>query len=133
MPPKKRVAENASVVNNTKRPRNGTDPVTDSTTDPDDQVLVTPFTGQPLATATSDAPTNLPGRQDTAIPQEPNIAPTSGLIWATNRQSLCDALPSFKAHQSGTYTNKLKPQGILLGGNEEIGDTLTANKCIYTL
>lgn len=61
------------------------------------------------------------------------VAPAQPLVWATNRQSLCDALPYFKSHQGGVYTKNRLPQGILIARNGEVRDTVLMDKCVYSL
>lgn len=65
--------------------------------------------------------------------EDHDVAPSQLLVWASTRQSLCDALPYFKAHQGGVYTKGCFPQGILFARNGEVGDTVMMHKCIYSL
>lgn len=53
------------------------------------------------------------------------------LVWATNRQSLCDSLPQFKSHHGGIYTKDKEPHGVLFGRMVEIGDVMLGDKGIY--
>ncbi|KAJ4419637.1 hypothetical protein N0V82_004832 [Gnomoniopsis sp. IMI 355080] len=62
-----------------------------------------------------------------------HVAPSQSPVWASTRQSLCDALPYFKSHQGGVYTKDRVPQGILFAKNGEVGDTVMMSKCIYSL
>lgn len=62
-----------------------------------------------------------------------HITPSQQPVWASTRQSLCDALPYFKAHQGGVYTKDCFPKGILFARNGEIGDIVMMRKCIYSL
>ncbi|KAJ4386629.1 hypothetical protein N0V93_009527 [Gnomoniopsis smithogilvyi] len=62
-----------------------------------------------------------------------NVAPSELPVWASTRQSLCDAVPYFKSHQGGVYTKDCFPHGILFARNGEVGDAVMMNKCIYSL
>lgn len=59
-----------------------------------------------------------------ASPEQDHAAPSWNLVWATNRQALCDSLAHFKCHQGGVYNSDNEPLGILLGANLELGDML---------
>lgn len=56
-----------------------------------------------------------------------------GLVWAGKRQALCDALPYFKSHQGGTYTQKNIPKGMLLDQGVEPRDIFGRHKLITTV
>lgn len=71
--------------------------------------------------------------QTYAASKNHDVAPSQLPVWASTRQSLCDALPYFKAHQGGVYTKDCFPQGILFARNGEVGDTVMMRKCIYSL
>lgn len=73
------------------------------------------------------------GEETHAAGENRDVAPAQSVVWASNRQALCDALPYFKSHQGGVYTKDCFPQGILFARNGEMGDTVMMNKCIYSL
>lgn len=64
---------------------------------------------------------------------QPKVVPSPLLVWATNRQSLCDSLADFKSHQGGVYTKDKEPRGVLFGQNVEVGDVMLADKGIWNL
>lgn len=59
------------------------------------------------------------------------VAHSTSLVWATNRQSLCDSLPEFKSHHGGIYTKDQVPHGVLFGQHMEIGDVMLGDKGVY--
>lgn len=87
------------------------------------RVCVTQETQLNLSSATNDE----------ALPVSNILHQGPKLVWADNRQGLCDALPYYKAHQSGAHTKDKIPIGILLAGGVEIGDGLHMNKVITNL
>ncbi|CAN8100564.1 unnamed protein product [Discula destructiva] len=86
-------------------------------------------------------PRNMPGSNNLGSSGDKNPTssdqhngpPSQLLVWATNRQSLCDALPHFKSHHGGIYTKDKQPLGVLFGRNVEIGDAMMGDKGIYNI
>lgn len=83
---------------------------------------------------TQETRPSLPTPTDYGATHPPNVLHQGPrLVWAENRQSLCDALPYYKAHQSGAHTKNHIPIGVLLAGGVEPGDALHINKVITNL